>query len=373
MKIAAALLVLAVVACDTAPVEPERPQAIAATRQGYIVTVDPSVDVPRLVERLAVPTAYMYTQALTGFATKPVTAGQAEALRHAKGVLAVEPDGIAFVDPSVTTSAPAWGIDRIDQRKLPLSGTYSYISTGAGKRIYIVDTGIRYSHTQFGGRAVFGWDYSGGDGSDCRGHGTHVAGTAGGSTYGVARSATLVSVRVFGCTGGAPYSTIIAALDFIATQPIGVVNMSLGGPAHAATDAAVNSLAARGFAVAVAAGNNGANACNYSPARAASAMTVGATTRSDDKASYSNSGTCVDLYAPGSSILSAYYNGDAATASLSGTSMASPHVAGVLARRMGQGLSARAAEANIIQTATPRIPRMPHGAKGILLYADPAS
>jgi subtilisin family serine protease len=366
------LALLAVTACAEETNGPD--MRAAEPRTAYIVTTsgDPSPLAARLMAD-GIGTARIYHNVIQGLATYPITAGQAEALRHQRGVLSVESDGMVFADPTPADAALSWGIDRIDQRKLPLDGTYTAVSTGAGQRAYIVDTGIRYSHTEFGGRAVFGWDYSGGLGEDCRGHGTHVAGTVGGATYGVARGVTLVSVRVFGCSGGTPYSVVIAALDYIATQPIGVVNMSLGGGANTVTDQAVANLTGRGFSVVVSAGNSGADACAYTPARAPSAVTVGSTTRSDDISSFSNHGRCVDVYAPGSSIISAYYTGDAATATLSGTSMSAPHVTGVIARRMGQGMTARQAELNVTQTATPRIPRLSRGAKGTLLYADPTS
>jgi subtilisin family serine protease len=359
------LALVLLTACGGEPTEPSL--TAAEIRRSYVVLLDPAADVPALVTRFGVPARYTYTHALQGYATIPITEGQAHALTRQRGVIRVTPD------QPMRESAPSWGLDRIDQRKLPLDSTYRRSSSGAGIVAYIVDTGIRYTHTEFQGRAAFGFDAFGGDGSDCRGHGTHVAGTVGGASYGIAPGVLLRSVRVLDCAGGGTSATVVAGLDYIATQPVGVVNLSLGGPRDEPIDAAIATLTARGFAVTVAAGNNRFDACLFSPSRAPSAITVGATAASDNLATYSNTGPCVDLYAPGSSIISAIHTTDLATAWMSGTSMAAPHVAGVIARRMGQGMTARAAESRVLTDATPRIPRLPKGEKGKLLYADPAS
>jgi subtilisin family serine protease len=202
--------------------------------------------------------------------------------------------------------------------------------------VYIVDTGIRFSHNDFGGRAVTGYDaVDGGSADDCNGHGTHVAGTVGGSTYGVAKGVTLVGVRVLNCSGSGTNSGVIAGVNWVAsdhqTGAPAVANMSLGGSVSSALDTAVNNAINDGVTFAVAAGNSNRNACNYSPARVAAAITVGATTSTDARASYSNYGSCLDLFAPGSSITSAWYTSNTATNTISGTSMATPHVAGVAA------------------------------------------
>jgi subtilisin family serine protease len=244
----------------------------------------------------------------------------------------VEEDGVVQAD--ATQSNPPWGLDRVDQRNLPLNAIYTFNWTGSGVRAYVIDTGIRTAHGQFGGRASNVFDAFGGSGADCNGHGTHVAGTIGGSTYGVAKSAMLRGVRVLDCNGSGSNSGVIAGVDWVRLNHIApaVANMSLGGGASSALDTAVNNLHNANVTIAVAAGNNnGANACNVSPARAANAITVGSTTQSDARSSFSNIGTCLDIFAPGSGILSAWWTSNTATATLSGTSMASPHVAGAAA------------------------------------------
>jgi len=233
-----------------------------------------------------------------------------------------------------TTQSPAtWGLDRIDQRTLPLNNSYSYTNTGAGVRAYIIDTGIRITHNEFGGRATWGAKFAGGPPDDCNGHGTHVAGTVGGSTYGVAKGVSLVAVKVLNCAGSGTTTGVVSGIDWVKANAVkpAVANMSLGGGISSAIDNAVNSAVTSGVTFAVAAGNSNANACNYSPARAGAAITVGATTSTDARASYSNFGTCLDIFAPGSSITSAWKSSNTATNTISGTSMASPHVAGVAA------------------------------------------
>ena len=273
---------------------------------------------------------HVYQHALNGFAVE-MTEAQAEALSQDFRVKFVEEDGVVTAD--ATQSNPPWGLDRIDQRNRPLNAIYTFNFTGAGVRAYVIDTGIRTSHTQFGGRASNVFDAFGGSGADCHGHGTHVAGTIGGSTYGVAKSSMPRGVRVLDCNGSGSNSGVIAGVDWVRLNHIApaVANMSLGGGVSSALDTAVNNLHNANVTIAVAAGNSNTNACNSSPARAANAITVGSTTTTDARSSFSNFGTCLDIFAPGSGILSAWFSSNTATATLSGTSMASPHVAGAAA------------------------------------------
>jgi subtilisin family serine protease len=278
--------------------------------------------------------SFVYEHALKGYAAS-IPAATVSALAADPRVAFVERDGTM----RAVTSQPnaTWGLDRIDQRNLPLNSTYNYTSTGSGVKAYIIDTGIRYTHVDFGGRAIPGYDamIPGGPASDCHGHGTHVAGTTGGATYGAAKSVTLVGVRVLSCAGTGLTSWVIAGVDWVtgnhqAGQPA-VANMSLGGGASAALDTAVRNSIADGVSYAVAGGNDNADACGFSPARVAEAMTIGATTNTDARASFSNFGSCLDWFAPGVNITSDWWLTDTSTNTISGTSMATPHTAGVAA------------------------------------------
>ncbi|MGH9156396.1 MAG: S8 family serine peptidase [Acidimicrobiales bacterium] len=316
-----------------------------------------------------------YANAVRGFAaTLPAQA--LEGLRRNPNVELIEPD--APVVASVVQTGATWGLDRIDQRALPLSGTYSYDTTGAGVTAYIIDTGVRATHTQFGGRVTSGYtaiaDGRGTD--DCNGHGTHVSGTVGGATYGVAKQVRLVAVRVLDCSGSGTNSGVIAGVDWVTAQHLAgqpaVANMSLGGSVSTALDTAVANSIADGVSYAVAAGNSNANACNTSPARAAAAMTVGATTSTDGRASFSNYGTCLDLFAPGSGITSAWSTSDTAVNTISGTSMAAPHVAGVAALYLqtNPGATATVVRDAVVAGATANVVSSPGtGSPDRLLYS----
>jgi subtilisin family serine protease len=276
---------------------------------------------------------FTYSAALVGFAAS-LPEQALNGLVHNPNVEYIEANQVVSID--ATQSSATWGLDRIDQRNLPLSGSYTYNYTGAGVTAYIIDTGILASHTDFGGRASVGYDAvgDGRNGVDCNGHGTHVAGTVGGTTYGVAKGVTIVAVRVLNCSGSGSTAGVIAGIDWVTADHRSgpaVANMSLGGNASTSLDTAVANSINDGVTYAIAAGNNNKDACRYSPARVPAALTVGATTSTDARASYSNYGSCVDLFAPGSSIKSDWIGSNTATNTISGTSMATPHVTGVAA------------------------------------------
>lgn len=263
-----------------------------------------------------------------------MTPGQANALAKNPRVEIVEADSKVLA--STDRSGATWGLDRIDQQSLPLNNVYSYTTTGAGVTAYVIDTGIYASHSDFGGRVASGFSaISDGNGTnDCNGHGTHVSGTIGGATYGVAPSVSLVPVRVLDCSGSGSISGVISGLNWVAKNKKlpAVANMSLGGGPSTTLDQAVNNLINAGVTVVVAAGNSNADACRSSPSRVPAAITVGATDSRDNRASFSNFGSCLDLFAPGVNITSDWISNTTATNTISGTSMATPHVAGVVAR-----------------------------------------
>ena len=354
---------LALAACSDVP-SAVGPTALApaaapvASRAGaipgrYIVVFRQGTDVDRESARIANAfggrVRHTYRAALRGM-TIELPDAAAAALANVPSVALVEQD--QMMTASATQPGATWGLDRIDQRSLPLSTTYTYGGSGDGVTAYIIDTGILFGHSEFGGRATSGFDaIDGGSADDCNGHGTHVAGTVGGTTYGVAKSVKLVAVRVLDCGGSGPNSGVIDGIEWVTLNHEGpsVANMSLGGGASDALDLAIRNSVASGVTYAVAAGNGNflgiaQNACNYSPSREPSAITVSATDKTDTKASWANYGTCVDIFGPGVSITSSWYTSATATNTISGTSMATPHVAGAAALYLGANPNASPAD-----------------------------
>jgi hypothetical protein len=329
----------------------------------YIVVLRDGASPGDAARRHGVTPLHTYSRALNGFAAR-MTAGQAQKLARDPEVAAVTQDeevrstdatsaaaagaGPAL-DVSVSASQPGapWGLDRIDQRSKVLSGTYGYVARGAGVRVYVISSGIRYTHVEFDGaapnRAVSGWDLVDNDAvaQDCYGQGTVLAGIIGGTTYGVAKAATLVGVRVLGCTGAGSWATVIAGIDWVINDKLArnapaVANLSLGGAKFQPVDDAVANLAYYGIVPVVGAGSGSADACTISPAASPLAVTVGATDAGDSRPAFSNFGPCLDLFAPGVNIPSAFWTSDVATVVWSGTGEAAPHVAGAAAQILGR-------------------------------------
>lgn len=362
----------------------------------YILTLDSAIpdmlglaDLQASVESLLLAVGggdilHMYRTAMTGAAVS-LTEQQAALLSSLPGVLAVEPDQVVVANAETQADA-AWGLDRIDQAVLPLDEQYSYpASAGNGVSVYVIDTGLRDTHDEFAGRVIEGRNFAvndagllglgglpligpiiniGGetdpeDTTDCNGHGTHVASTAAGTIYGVAKHASVSAVRVLDCSGAGTNADVIAGVDWVAEnyQAPAVANMSLGGGNSEALDNAVRGAIEQGVTFVVAAGNSDADACSGSPNRVEPAVTVGSTTREDQRSSFSNHGACLDLFAPGSEITAAWYQEDDEVNTISGTSMASPHVAGAAALILGAepGLSPAAVGARLEGLATTNV------------------
>ena len=390
LPVLGAVLVVAA-ACQDAtspnPISPSPARVNAAqssANKDYIVVLrddeaDPDSKAKALVKANGGSLKHVYKKALKGFAVSDLSDEGVAALRASAGVAYVEADQIMTAD-GTQANPPSWGLDRIDQRTLPLNQSLTTQNDGAGVTAYIIDTGLNASSTDFTGRIQAGQDFvdNDADPNDCHGHGTHVAGTVVGTKYGIAKAAKVVAIRVLNCQGSGSNSGVIAGVDWVAlnaSKPA-VANMSLGGGFSSALNDAVARAVAAGVTFAVAAGNSNANACNSSPSSEPSALTVGATTISDAKASYSNYGSCVDIQAPGSSITSDWIGSATATNTISGTSMASPHVAGAAALVLAGNTNLTPAQVatQLISNATSGVVTgLPSGTVNKLLYVGTAS
>jgi subtilisin family serine protease len=385
-----AVAVLALTACRDAsgPESAARTipfSAVNAARSGpipgdYIVTFrDDVTDVAAAAQSISGfhkgALKHVYKSALKGFAVQNISAADAAAIASDPRVVRVEADQVMTANAPVTQTPATWGLDRVDQHTLPLDNSYTYNNDGSGVTAYIIDTGINFSHTDFGGRASTGIDEitSGGTAADCNGHGTHVSGTVGGTTYGIAKNVKLVAVRVLNCSGSGTTSGVIAGIDWVTANRVlpAVANMSLGGGFSSTLNAAVARSTAAGITYAVAAGNSSADACSSSPSSEPSAITVGATDISDGFASFSNFGTCVDINAPGVNITSDWYSSNTATNTISGTSMATPHVTGAAALYESANPSATPAQVATALTSNATsnvISGVPAATPNLLLY-----
>ena len=328
-----ALILAAPAAADDGQIRGEHAQDTIPG--SYVVVLDetqrPGQEITALSAEYGADVEHRYTSAVQGFSAE-MTREEALELSNDPAVKFVQQDQ-TFTTLATQAPTPSWGLDRIDQRALPLNTTFTYADkAGEGVTAYIIDTGIRTTHADFGGRAVWGTNTVGGDNTDCNGHGTHVASTVGGTAYGVAKKTKLVAVKVLDCAGSGSFAAVLAGVDWVTshhTSGPAVANMSLGGSGtNAALEQAIRNSIADGVTYAIASGNSNSNACNFTPARTPEAITVNASTNTDARASFSNYGTCTDIFAPGQNITAAWITSDTATNTISGTSMASPHVAG---------------------------------------------
>ncbi|HZE38523.1 MAG TPA: S8 family peptidase [Stackebrandtia sp.] len=374
LPIVAASALLVAVAAVPAQATPAAPlvhitQTVGQKIDGqYIVTLKNGAHVADQTRSLAKKPLFTYHSALNGFSAR-LSHGELSALQDDPDVAKIEEDGVATID--TTQSNATWGIDRIDQRKRPLSHTYHYSTTASNVYAYVIDTGIATGNTQFGGRASNVFNSAGGGKADCNGHGTHVSGTIGSATYGIAKKVKLRGVKVLDCSGSGSWSGVIAGMDWVTAHhnSPAVANMSLGGGSNSSVNAAANRMANSGVFTAVAAGNDNASACSSSPAGASKVTTVAASASNDSRASFSNKGKCVEVYAPGVNVKSTWLNGG--TNTISGTSMASPHVAGVGALYKATHPKASSATVNswIVSNSTSGvITGNPSGTPNRLLY-----
>ncbi|WP_020391125.1 S8 family peptidase [Kribbella catacumbae] len=312
-----------IILIQRAPAEP----GVTAVKDTYIVELKKGT---KLKSSLGVSPQRQFTTAVNGFSAK-LNAAQLAALQKNPDVVAISQDALYQAIDATQTNPPSWGIDRIDQRNLPLSNSFTYTRTGSGVHAYIIDSGVDPSHPNFGGRASFDFNGIDSNNTDCNGHGTHVAGTIGSTSYGVAKSVRLHGVKWLNCSGGGTASAAIAAVDWVTRNAIkpAVANTSWNYPANSTLETSLRNMISSGVFLATSAGNTGANSCHLLPRKIETALVTAASTRTDARASYSSTGSCVDVYAPGSAIVSTLPGNT--TGSYNGTSMATPHVAGVAA------------------------------------------